>query len=522
MGDKELASVAAWLLTARRSEAVRLTEVHLYLKNRVSDIYVPQSATQEYRQLVDQARFNILPLLVKSLAQNLFVDGYRAAGASENAKPWEAWQANRMDARQAGLYRSALQYGWSYCTVLPGKIGEKDMPVMTPWSPRRMTALYEDPLNDEWPQYAVSVGIPRPLLDGSSPMQMVTDLRILDDNHLYTVPVPAEIITPAATGSYSESLPFDGLAIDPSKVKVEAHDLGVCPVVRFLDSYGDLDDGPEGVVYPMLPAQRQLNQTTFGLLMAQHHAAFRQRWATGMAIAEDEDGNPVEPWNAAVNRVWQNESPDGRFGDFAETNLDGYLNSRDKALLYVASVQQIPPHHLVVGNAVSNISAEALAALDAGHKQDIAEHKTAFGESAEQMMRLAGLIMGDTTTWEDTAAQVRWRDTTPRSLAQVADALGKLAQLLEVPPRALWERIPDTTDTDIERWEELAEERDGVGNIAQLLTAVPAAEDGEETDVPQVPADEVEVPGAQRTGQSADAAIPAADPAARSADRAAS
>lgn len=517
MNSDRLAKVVQWLLAGRRAESTRLTLVHEYLKDRVCDIYVPESATVEYRKLVDQARFNVLPLLVSSVAQGLFVDGYRPANATDNSPVWDAvWQPNRMDARQAGMYRSALQYGVSYATVLPGRLGETDTAVITPYSPRRMTALYADPVNDEWPEYSISVSVPRPVIDSDSPTELVSTVTVLDDNFVYTVDVPAAMVQPQTSENRSDPWPFEGLVIDAKKVTVKQHGLGVCPVVRFVESFDDLDDGPEGIVWPMLPAQRQLNQTTFGLLMAQQYAAFRQRWITGMAIPEDDDGNPIEPFNAAVNRVWHAESPDTKFGDFAETNLDGYLSSRDKTLLFVASARQVPPHTLVVGNSVSNVSAEALAALEAGHQLDIGEHKTAFGEGIEQMLRLGGLAMGDTETWDDTSAQVVWRDTTPRSLAQVADALGKLAQLLDVPPRALWERIPGVTETDIQRWELLAEERDALGEIGQLLAGAPPDGGG---DVPQVPADEVEVPSAQRTGQSADPALPAADPAARGADR---
>jgi len=501
MDAGELGKVLPWLLAARRAESGRITTIREYLKNRVCDIYVPKSATAEYRKLVDQARFNILPLLVSSLAQGLFVDGYRPASTVDNSQVWdEVWQPNRMDARQSGLYRTALSYGYSYAVVLPGE----PVPVITPYSPRRLTALYEDAINDEWPLYAITVGLPHPVIEAGQPVTMVSTVTVLDDNFTYTTDVPAAMVMPQANGEWTDPLPMEGIAIDTSRVTVEEHGLGVCPVVRFCESYDDLDDGPTGIVEPMLPAQRQLNQTTFGLLMAQQYAAFKQRWVTGMAIAEDADGTPVEPWNAAVNRVWQSDSPDTRFGEFAETNLGGYLDSRDKTLLYVSSARQIPPHTLVVGNAVSNVSAEALTALEAGHQLDIGEHKTAFGESVEQLLRLCGLAMDDMDTWEDTSAQVVWRDTTPRSLAQVADALGKLAQLLDVPPRALWERIPGVTDTDIKRWEMLAEDRDALGDITQLLAApaagadaapVPGAEEeAPVTGAPEVPA-VVSVPG---------------------------
>lgn len=487
MNTDQLAKVVQWLLIGRRAESGRLQLIHEYFRNRVCDIYVPKSATAEYRKLVDQAKFNVLPLIVSSLAQGLFIDGYRPATSLDNSPVWDAvWQPNRMDARQSGLYRAALKYGVSYATVLPGKLGDRDVPVITPWSPRRMTALYEDPINDEWPRYALSVGIPRPVLDSASTTEMVVTITVLDNRYEYATDVPAALVSPPVDGQSVDPLPFEGVAIDATNIRVREHGLGVCPVVRFLESYEDLDDGPQGIVYPMLPAQRRLNQSTFNLLMAQQYAAFKQRWVTGMAIAEDEDGNPIEPWNAAVNRVWQSDSPDTKFGEFSETNLDGYLNSRDKDLLYVSSARQIPPHKLVVGNSVSNVSAEALAALNDGHQLDIGEHKTAFGESAEQLLRLCGLAMGDRDTWEDTSAQVVWRDTTPRSLAQVADALGKLAMQLEIPPRALWERIPGVTDTDIQRWEQMAGEGDALSRVEQML-ATPVDEPlPDEPPVPEV------------------------------------
>jgi hypothetical protein len=231
-------------------------------------------------------------------------------------------------------------------------------------------------------------------------------------------------------------------------------------VVRFKDRY-DLDV-PLGKVEPLIPIQQQINQTTFNLAMALQYAAFRQRWVTGMEIQTDDAGNQKAPFNIAVDQVLQAESTDSKFGEFNQTDVSGYLEARDKQLLHVASVAQIPPHNLLVGAGISNISADALAALEAGHRQDIAEHQTSFGESIEQVMRLAGLAMDDRDAWEDTSAQVMWRDTTPRSLAQTADALGKFAQMLSIPPRALWELIPGVTDQDLERWEEMADREDGM------------------------------------------------------------
>lgn len=433
----------------------RLDRIHGYLRGKRHRIYVPRSATHEYRELVEQAKVNILPLVVTEIAQNLFVEGYRPARKAENAAVWKIWQANRMDARQSGIYRAALGYGLAYATVLPGQ----PTPVIRPYSPRKFVAVYDDPEADEWPRFGLAVS-PGSALDDGGRVREVARLRLLDNTHVY----------------HFEAPPHGGL---PRLVEIATHGLGVCPVVRWLNESGDVDDGSQGEVEPLIPLQDQLDNTTFGLLMAQQYAAFKQRWVTGMAIAEDETGNPVEPLNAAVNRLWQAESPDARFGEFSETNLGGYLGSRESTLRLISSIAQIPPHAIASSGAIANLSAEALAAIEAGLQRKVADRKTGFGESVEQMLRLAGLAAGDQAAWRDTEAQVVWRDTESRSLAQIADALGKMAQMLQIPPRALWERIPGVTDQDLQRWEELAREADAMGRLEQLMNReVEGAEPG--------------------------------------------
>lgn len=469
MTDQELAKVLATLRRARELEQARLKTIRTYLRNEACDIYVPKEATAEYRMLVDQARFNVLPLVVKFDAQDLAVSGYRSMGvggrppSDENAPIWDVvWQPNRLDSRQRAVHRSVISYGSGWVTILPASMGADQTAKVDTWSPYRCTALYADECNDEWPEYALTVAHPDRLAGGPALLADPT----LPASEYQGEPVKVKVWD--ATHVYTVGLNNPGDRTEAGTVlETIEHNLGVCPVVRFWDP--DEDGCSPGRVEPLIPVQRQINQTTFGLLMTQQFQAFRQRWATGMAIEEDEDGNPKQPWNAAVNAVWQNESPDGKFGDFAETSLDGYLTSRDKALLFVTASSQIPPHNMVVGNAISNISAEALAALQSAHDHSTLDLQDQLGESWEQVLRVAAKAAGDQTGWMDTSAQVVWADRTPRSLAQVADALGKLATLLEIPPEGLWERIPGVTDQDIERWRAMAADRNPMTELRAML-----------------------------------------------------
>jgi hypothetical protein len=82
---------------------------------------------------------------------------------------------------------------------------------------------------------------------------------------------------------------------------------------------------------------------------------------------------------------------------------------------------------------------------------------------------LCCLLAGDLAGWNDTSAQVRWRNTQSRSLAAVVDAWGKAVTMLGVPPRATWERLPGVTDTDVQRWGEMPAHVDGHGLLADVL-----------------------------------------------------
>ncbi|WP_344287157.1 phage portal protein [Streptomyces synnematoformans] len=432
---------ARHLLKARDAEQPRLNRIANYMRGQHSSVYVPRGARAEYRWLIERAKQNILPLVVKVVAQNMYVDGYRLAGEDENAASWAIWQANRMDARQHGIHRAVLTYGAAYAVVMPGE----PKPVITPFSPRRFTALYADPVNDEWPFYGVEDRIEN-TAEGKRRV-----VRVYDDTARYTLAGKPD-------GSQLET---DG------DQWVMEHGLGVCPVVRYVNC-ADLDgDGVIGEVEPLIDVQDQLNMTTFNLLMAQQYSAFRQRWVTGMAPPLDKDGNPIEPFRSRVDGLFVAEDPDTEFGEFGQTNLDGYLKSREATNRHIATVSQVPPYHLL-GEMV-NLSAEALAAARDGLDRNIDEHESLCGESHEQLMRLCGLASGDSAAWEDTAAQVVWRDTSARSLAQTVDALGKLVAMLGVPPQEVWEKIPGITQTDVARWKKAAKEADAMQRLNDII-----------------------------------------------------
>lgn len=415
------------LIDMRKGECDKLDRLHAYWRGCQSLPVVPAGVPVEVRRLAEMSRVNLVTLVIDVLAQALFVDGFREARAADNEDAvWGIWQANRMDARQVGVHRATAAYGVSYALALPGE----PHTVLRGVSPRRLTAAYGMD-DDEWPELALEV-------TGRD------EFRLYDADGIYFV-------------SRSEGQgPLDGPAL--SVTDVQAHGMGVCPVVRFRN-HEDLDGELVGEVEPLIPLQDQLDHTTFGLLVAQHYQSFRQRYILGWTTSDESTKA-----KASASRLWTFDDDNVKVGEFGQVDLGGYLESRQATLEHLAVISQTPPHQLL-GKLV-NLSAEALAAAESGQRRKVTEREVTWGESWEQLLRLAASVEGQSVSDQ---AQVRWRDTEARSLSQTVDALGKLAQMLGVPPQVLWERVPGVSQQDVEEWKAIAASGDSLGQLTALL-----------------------------------------------------
>ena len=450
-GDALEAAVSI-LNGARADEQQRLDMIAAALAPGKPAVVTPKLSAETMQRLAIKARTNYLPLIVDTFSQALKVEGYRAKGAASNARAWANWQLNAMDARQTGIHRAALTYGAAYATALPGDIG----PVITGYSPRQMTAVYQNPSRDEWPMLALEV-------DGNM-------LRLYDEEAVYYLGDengPRSGLSASSTSSFG--LPNLG---GWRFIEARPHGLGVCPVVRYRDRM--LLEGEEqyGIVQPLLAIQERVDETVFGLLVAQFFSAFRQRYVIGW-VPESE----AEEMKASASQMWTFADTDTKVGDLTETDLTRYLNAKSAAVRDMAAIAQIPATSLSM-DGVSNISAEALAGLEAAKDRKVDEVATSLGESHEQLLRLCALVEGDKAGAADFEAQVRWKSTSTRSLAQVTDALTKWVQALDVPVEFAWSRLPDVTDTDIDLMRKLREQQDQQAQ-AKLPPALQQQQPGE-------------------------------------------
>lgn len=428
LSQSEAVAQTRRMIEWRSAEQTRLEMIRKYVKDEQKLDWLPSDTPSDLRRIARLSRVNVCGFIVDSSAQSLFVDGLLNRDRQPEGA-WDLWRANRWNKRQLGVHRAALQYGASYAIVLPGD----PVPVMRGVSPRNMTVVYG--ADDEWPMWA---------LEQRRSEAAGTLWRLFDDEEAYWV-------------GGDPSGGADGLRF----ISSEVHGFGHVPVIRYRET-DNLDDDNRGIVEPLFTLQDQINVTTFLLHVAQHYGAHGQRYVMGWMA-----GSAEEKLKATASRLWTFEDPDTKVGEFAQTSLDGYVASREATLRHVATISQTPVHELL--GSLANLSAEALVAARDSHNRKLKEHRTSLGESHEQTLQAASMVAGldyDPTSW------VRWRDMDDRAIAQIADALGKFAQMLGIPKEALWDRAADAIGAqqdEVESWRRMATEGDSIGQLTELL-----------------------------------------------------
>ena len=475
-----------------------LLKLDRYERGEQDDPYIPDSADAEYRLLAKRAITNVMPFTLAMPAQSMYVDAFRRGSTptvegepvstvfgptearTDAVQPeWDHWQHSRLDARQAAIYRGAFKFGHSF--VVTEKDGDKvlsrGLSALTTVTLYRAgySATDDDPVAaihvTKWPGPKDSKGVVKD--KGTAIMW--------DDTDKYEVLFDSK----------------DDLTKGVTVKSLGKHGASVCPVTRFAAAV-DLEGRTVGLVEPLIPLQDRLNQTIFDMLIVQSFASFKVRTISGMAPPTkmkpidangDEVLNPAQnedkitdwvpvidpatgrtvPENVNVNarRIFWAVDEDTKFGTLDETPLDGFIKAIELAFQHIAALSQTPPHNLL--GKIANLSAEALLAAESALSRKVDEFRAAFGESWERVFRIAAEI-GEYEGAEDFHGEVIWRDMGQRSLAQAADALGKLHSELGIPQRGLWRRVPNVTANELAQWEEMYEEDNSDVALARAAT----------------------------------------------------
>lgn len=367
----------------------------------------PAQHTDAFRRFQAKARMNLCAMPVDSVVDRLRVNGITDGSESAELDPtlFSWWQKNRMDARQSTLYRYALRHGVSFLIV--GAHPSK--PKVPRWTIESARSV------------AVAV-------DPADPMVRRAAARLWSDP--LTQKWHATLWLPGARFSYQmKASVHSGMEVPTGASAWEQVGSAVkspksIPVIPF--SNGDeLTDGVAEFAKG-IDIQDRLNLSILNRLSAERYAAYRQRWVSNLDIEEDEDGNAIQPFIPGVTELWVAGQPEiggneVKFGDFAQTDTTQMLlgvSSDIKAFMAVTGT----PVYYMPGD-LTNIGADTIAALDAGHLSKCRQRQALWGEAYEEALGVSAEIVG--VEGDLSFSEVQWERPENWHPTQVADLVTK-------------------------------------------------------------------------------------------------
>ena len=356
--------------------------------------------SKESREAIDKRLgklgVNFPRLAVTALAERLTLSGLDIDRPEEPIHLWGAFLAANGPELAEQVHTDRLLYGAAYATVWAT---EEGIPTLTGDSPFSMTHG-ADPATGEtlWAARRYS-------LDGE------TRVVIYDPDNITTYVSKDQ--TSAAASTFKH-------------LRTEYNPLGVCPVVPFIRR-ASLSDPMHGSSYvaDVLDLSDAVAKLLGDGLVTSEYSARPRRWATGLEIEEDEDGNPIDPFG--TSRLLQSEDPETKFGQLPATGLDGYTNMVATLTQQIGALTGLPPHYLGL-HGDQPASADGIRAAEAQlTSRARAEQRRCTSEWARVAWLLDAVREGSAPVAADLRdTRVSWETPETSTPAMDADAAVKL------------------------------------------------------------------------------------------------
>lgn len=380
--------------------APTLTTLDAYYRGVQPTAFLAPKAAEALGDRLRSLAVNFPRLAVKSLAERLTLTGFRLDGPDEEPDKdlWRIWRRNHMEEAAAQAHIDALVYGRSFVIVWAGKRG----PQITVESPRQVAVSY-DPATRE-----VTAAFKRWVADGKGHAVLYG---------------PDEITRYVSDANVADPAALPATAWKP--VETIVNPLGQVPVIAIVNHGRLLEVDGVSEMADVLGLTDALNKLMADALVTSEFYARPRRWVTGLEVAEDENGNPIDPFSSEGTRVWQAEGPDVKFGQFDPVRLDGYADLTAVVTQQIGALTGLPPHYLGL-HGDQPASADAIRSAEASLvARAYALHRT-FGQGWSDVARLI-VAVRDGVDPETVDAEPVWATPETRTPAQAADAAAKLA-----------------------------------------------------------------------------------------------
>lgn len=379
------------LLQTLDAPTARFTELDRYYAGDQALAFLSPEASKALGNRMTRISANIPRLAVTSLAERLRVIGFSRDGQPD-AQLWTDWISNDLDQTSTVAHREALTLGASYVIVWADPSGAPSVSVES----ARQVAVLRDPGTRR-----ITAALKR------------WETGTTTEAVLYE----ADKIT-RLRAQHTGAVTFGQFAT----VEVLENPLGMVPVVALRNSDRLLDDGVSEMT-DLIPLVDALNKLLADMMVSSEFFARPRRWATGLELVEDEDGNAVNPISED-HRMMVSEAPETKFGQLQAADLSSYEASVRVVLGQIMAVSGLPAHYIGILTDAPT-SADSMRAAEASLAARAAARQAQLGRAWEDVARLMVAVRTGLDPL-NLDVRVHWADTTTRSVAQEADAAVKL------------------------------------------------------------------------------------------------
>lgn len=395
-------------LTALQDREQTLTQAGRYMNGEQSAVFLSPKSKEALDGKLPRLGVNYPRLVVRSRVERLKLTGFTTDGTTTDARLWSLFRRAGLVPLSDMIHADYLGLGSSYVTVWPSVKSGSVVATATADNGRTMHVA-TDPASGET-KYAV-----RRWTSGSA-------------SH-------AVLIQPDAITTFRCDTPDTYAGPHWSVVgKTLDNPLQVVPVVPFIRRETASDKAGRPAVADLYELTDAHAKVLADSMVGSEYFARPRRWATGLEIVEDDDGNPIDPFGEG--RFLQSEDPETKFGQLDGSRADGYTDLLAVLTQSIGALSGLPGHYLGLNgeqppNADSVRAAEAqLVSLSYADQRQLDQPWSAVAALLHVMDNPDGLELDALDL-----APV-WASPEARTPAQSADAAAKLAGI-GVPLRSL-------------------------------------------------------------------------------------
>lgn len=386
-------------------KAARTAVLRSYLDGRPARAYLSRDSTKALEGKLSAVSVNWSRLIVSAHSDRLRVQGLQRNGV-DDPKLWAEWaEAGGTDATERMIH-DRLAYGTAY---LSAWTDEQGRPMVMEDSPATMAVKL----------HALTGRVLSAVRTWTDDMDTHALYYTSEAVHHYTA---KGVSRPAGAG-------WDHVSTTP-------HSLRAVPVVPFRRRMSGDDWQGVSIIEDVLPLIDAQNKLLADMLTSSEYVARPRRWATGLEIQEDEDGNPVDPFGDS--RLLQSEAPETKFGQLPAGDLSGYSEPIRLLTEQIAALAALPPSYLGLhGQQTAN--AEGTRAAETQLTSRAYNEQKNMSKGIGRMAAIVSALSTGRPVADDVIAP-GWESPEIRTPGQAADSAQKL-QAMGVPLESLLSEV---------------------------------------------------------------------------------